>query len=155
MAREMPGRALIWFKPTAVLRWLPCYDRRTFLLVGSLSVAGPSARQQSLRRDRGNGKGGRGRYLHACVHARKWRKIRRQGTSFFAGTGRSSLNFKRYPVRGSTTRAAWSSERVNQRLNINILLFILTKKKYIVLYRKLINSDWAMQKFICRKIGCY
>lgn len=90
MACEMPGRALIWFKSTVVLRGLPCYDHRTFLLAGSFSVAGPSARQ-SLRRDRGNGRererggGGRkrgGRYLHACVHARKWRKIRRRGTSF-------------------------------------------------------------------------
>jgi len=39
-----------------VLRELPCYDRWTFLLTGSFSVAGPSARQQSLKRDRGSGR---------------------------------------------------------------------------------------------------
>jgi len=39
MAREMPRHALMWFKPTALLLELPCYDRQIFLFAGS-SVAG-------------------------------------------------------------------------------------------------------------------
>lgn len=51
--------------------------------------------------------------IHACVHARKWRKIRRRGTGFFRTHYCSSLNFKSFLL----PNAIKPHSTVNKKLN--------------------------------------
>ena len=103
------GCALIWFKATTVLATV-LRSWSSYWLHGPSRESLRNTRESAMKRDNDT---------HACVHARKWHKIRRRSTGFFRSHYCSSLNFKSLRYRMQLSRIHHRAKKLSSRNNLH------------------------------------